>query len=258
MTGRVHTLLSVAVTIAVACIPADLSGSDQKPAQSLEQRLLEDLRVDPFDDEVHRELLMPADRSGDKAPLPNEKDKARKESEELKRKLLEELGAAGVSENENPLLDVAQRMRQAEGLIGQTKSGARTQDLQSEIISKLDELLQQAKKSCKQGASSCNSQSVTSRRPMNQPQPQKQAEAGRKPGTKPAADSNAKPGSSAPRRPDMEEMQDLVKSVWGELPPSQREQMLQLSIEEFLPKYELLIEAYFRRLASETTEADRP
>ena len=49
----------------------------------------------------------------------------------------------------------------------------------------------------------------------------------------------------------MTRMRKVMEELWGELPPRQRQQMLQLPVEEFLPKYELLIEEYFRRLAEE-------
>ena len=39
--------------------------------------------------------------------------------------------------------------------------------------------------------------------------------------------------------------------VWGTLPDSQRELMMQQPLEEFLPAYGPMIEAYFRRLAAE-------
>jgi hypothetical protein len=45
-----------------------------------------------------------------------------------------------------------------------------------------------------------------------------------------------------------------MKQLWGELPEHAREQMLQLPDEEFPPKYESLIEDYFRRLSEEKQE----
>ena len=63
--------------------------------------------------------------------------------------------------------------------------------------------------------------------------------------------TEATPGKAKARRPDMGQMQSLVKKIWGELPDTTREQMLEPLVEEFLPKYELLIEEYFRRLAAE-------
>ena len=42
-----------------------------------------------------------------------------------------------------------------------------------------------------------------------------------------------------------------MKDVWGQLPAREREQMLQSPPEQFLPKYELLLEKYYKRLAEE-------
>ena len=49
----------------------------------------------------------------------------------------------------------------------------------------------------------------------------------------------------------MEEMRSLMNNLWGELPPHVREQMLQTPVEEFIPKYQDLIEDYFRDLSNE-------
>ena len=51
------------------------------------------------------------------------------------------------------------------------------------------------------------------------------------------------------RKPDMERTRARMMRLWGELPPHVREQMLQSPVEDFPPKYELMIEEYFRRLA---------
>ena len=53
------------------------------------------------------------------------------------------------------------------------------------------------------------------------------------------------------RKPDMADMRDVLKGVWGLLPERQREQMLQSYEEQFLPKYEQMIADYFRSLAEE-------
>ena len=42
-----------------------------------------------------------------------------------------------------------------------------------------------------------------------------------------------------------------MKDTWGHLPPRDREQMLQNTPDKFLPKYELLIEQYYKRLAED-------
>ena len=231
--------------------------ADSKPAPSLEEQLLEDLGVDPLDDEVHKELLAPDDgQSGQGASPGGEGETSAEDGDDFKRQLERELGAAAASEEDHPLLDIARRMRLAEDLIGESKSGSQTQDLQEQIVAKLEELLKQAR-SCSKKAGECEAQGVAARQPAGQPR-QKPSVAGRKPGSKPVSNPNAAPGTSDVQRPNLQERENLVKSVWGELPPNLREQVLQLSIEEFLPKYELLIEAYFKRLAREQEGIDSP
>ena len=51
--------------------------------------------------------------------------------------------------------------------------------------------------------------------------------------------------TSAGRYPTAAEM---LKDVWGHLPPHLRQQMEQSANEEFLPQYELEIAEYFRSL----------
>ena len=50
---------------------------------------------------------------------------------------------------------------------------------------------------------------------------------------------------------DLARLQQILKQLWGHLPPKLRDQMQSSSIEEFLPKYEKLIEEYYTRLAEE-------
>ncbi|KKK95447.1 hypothetical protein LCGC14_2672730, partial [marine sediment metagenome] len=77
---------------------------------------------------------------------------------------------------------------------------------------------------------------------------------GQRPSERPATTSDAKSREGEARRPDMARMQEVMKKLWGELPQRDREQMLQSPPEEFLPKYELLIEQYFRRLTEGNDE----
>ena len=46
-------------------------------------------------------------------------------------------------------------------------------------------------------------------------------------------------------------MDDLLRRHWGHLPAKLREQMQSSLKEQFLPKYERVIEDYYRRLAED-------
>jgi len=229
--------------------------------QSLEETLLKDLLADPLDEDVHRELFAPEQQPADPASAKDRLGEPTKDpdkaAEDLDKRLGRELGPAAVSEEESPLLEVARQMRSAEARLGRSDCGPATQNVQDEIVARLEELLKQAR--CGGSAASqptqSQSQQVASRRPVDQPK-QRPGEGVQKTSPKPVRNPQTRAGSSAAQHPDMGQMRDLLKQVWGELPPGQREQMLQCPVEEFLPKYELLIEAYFKRLA-EQQEVDR-
>lgn len=221
-----------------------------EPARSLDDELLDSLGADPID-EFDRELFGPMDKepgptgASDKKPETPSRDR-----EELKRQLLRELGRAAEAEDENPLAAIARRMREVEQRIAQTESGSKTQGLQNGIVASLDELIKQCRSCSKQSSASQSGSKGAARRPVSQPK----KKPGRVPGEQtPKAGGNPSdkpPGKGAPQRPNMDEMKDLIKSVWGELPEAEREQMLEwMSEGEFLPKYEVLIERYFRRLS---------
>ena len=110
-------------------------------------------------------------------------------------------------------------------------------------------MIEQLAKKCCSGA--CQS--------GDQPKPQSQrSQASQpKPGSKPGrGNAPARESTSALRPADpgavrLGDREELMKDLWGHLPPQIREQMLQSYSDEFLPQYELEIERYFRRLAEE-------
>jgi len=237
---------------ALACLsnPGLPAWAASEPARSLDDELLESLGADPID-EFDRELFAPVEKEpGTRDASGKKPDASGRDREELKRQLLRELGRAAEAEEENPLAAIARRMREVEGRIAQTESGSKTQDLQKGIVASLDELVKQCRSCSKQCSASQSGSKVAARRPVSQPKKKPstaQGEQSPKTGGNP---SGKPPGQGAPQRPNMDEMKDLIKSVWGELPEAEREQMLEwMSEGEFLPKYELLIERYFRRLS---------
>ena len=71
-----------------------------------------------------------------------------------------------------------------------------------------------------------------------------------------AKDSTTRPDHPASNEAELLAMRNALKDVWGHLPPKLREQMQSgsFAFEQFLPKYEHLIEAYYTRLAEERKE----
>lgn len=226
---------------AVVAFPLGLgfAAEPTKPSQSIDDELLKDLNSKVSED------LGPAETK------PSEPGQGRGAEDPLPDKLSRELGAAAVSEADNPLVEIAQQMRLAGAFLGRAQSGQRTQEVQADIVARLNKLIKQASSSgqCKPAASK---PSLAERKKVNQPKPPS------KPSSKPAKQGKAakdsknamgKPGAG---HPDPEQMISVLKQHWGELPEHAREQMLQgMGAEEFLPKYELLIEEYYKRLAEE-------
>jgi hypothetical protein len=100
---------------------------------------------------------------------------------------------------------------------------------QEKIVSELDKLIAALEQACKGGGGS-----------------------GANP-TRPLADSKivGGPGGSG----DMIDPKQGEKQ-WGNLPPRQREMIMQSATEGFPPGYEAILQSYFRRLAQEQTADD--
>ncbi|HTN74239.1 MAG TPA: hypothetical protein VL096_03295, partial [Pirellulaceae bacterium] len=195
----------------------------------LDDQLLDDLNSDLLPNVTKPEQTTP---SATKPPI---------EGEDI------ELGAP-----QDPLAKIGERMRAVETLIGRHDTSAGTQDLQKQILRDLDQLLEQTKKQCQNGqcqpgakSSSPSSQSQGGQKPMPGSEP---GEASNKPATD-STDELRKSGEA--KVAEAAAMDQLVKEVWGHLPEKVRSQMQNVGVEQFLPKYEKLIEDYYKRLAEE-------
>ena len=139
-------------------------------------------------------------------------------------------------------------MRVAEELISRQVTSQKTQRLQQQVIEDLNRLIEQLRKQCQSGQ--CNSKSAP--KPGAKPGNKSRAGSGENTGAnQPAKESTERNGGKASDREDLARLQQMLKQIWGHLPPKLRDQMQSSSIEEFLPKYEKLIEDYYTRLAEE-------
>jgi len=237
-------------------------------SDALDRELLEDLEDDLADD-----VDSPAVKAGGDKTKPKARD-AEKPRDTIDEELLRdldlgediELGPDGepVEDDElggetDPLTRIGRKMRAAEALVGKTELTEKTRTIQDEIVSDIDALIQELLKRQQQQQASKSKKprpGTQARRPkVRQPSRRKPGSPGNRESRKPARDSEDRRGK--PKRPeiDMAELNELLKDIWGHLPEKDREQLRQSSVESFLPKYELLIEKYFRRLAEETEES---
>jgi len=219
-----------------------------QPPSTLDEELLEGLGSDPLDP-VDRQSAEPG------APRGEDGEASGRDDEEWQERLRRELGDAAEKESDNPLLEIARKMRDAQGRLDRHDAGSTTQIVQKQIVDDLEKLIDEARKAAKQSAGGqSRAQAVAARKPVGQPPAGGQPQGGQ-PSDRPAAESTQRPrtASGRPREVDLEQVRAIIKELWGELPEREREQMLESPPTEFLPKYELLIEGYFRRLAEEKT-----
>jgi hypothetical protein len=155
---------------------------------------------------------------------------------------------------ENPLLQVARQMQQAESLLAKPQPGNATKKVQDEIVANLDRLLE----SCQNASPSPGGQ--CQQKPGDKKKPGKPGEKSGSPGVKPnpnpknsGAPSPKDPAAAQREAARLRQYHDFI----AKLPQREREQVQGSSIEEFLPKYQALIEAYFRDLAGEQTDRQK-
>jgi hypothetical protein len=144
---------------------------------------------------------------------------------------------------QDPFARIATKMQRSQQALQAGNSQEPTQDLQDEILFDLDALLKNMEKKCKGG--NCNKPGSGSKSGSSS--------AGAKPGQKPATDSSPRvgePGKTA-GADDKSSAEEALRAVWGHLPPKLREAMENVKSDEFLPKYDRLIEEFYRRLAEQ-------
>jgi hypothetical protein len=160
----------------------------------------------------------------------------------------EDLGQSG--EDQDPFGHIARRMKRVESRIARDRADTDTQHQQAEIVNDLAVLIEKLNQQCQCQGEQC--------KPGDKPQdsqrskPSQASKPGEsKSGTSPARESTTKLHNDAVAKPNAQEIRQTMKDAWGNLPERLREQMLQTSVDEFLPKYESMIEQYFKRLAED-------
>lgn len=210
------TTAIVLAAMPVICI-ADEPPTPPKPS-SLDQQLLEGLDLE----------LLQGLPGGAKPAAPADK--------------LSGKTAANTIQSDNPLVLIAERMRQVEGRLAQQDTSAETQAVQKQILAELAQLLEQAKK---QQASGQN-------KPGGSGKGSDQAGTGSgNPTPAPPRDSTNRIEQGTKEAVETADVKDLLRRIWGHLPDKLRDQMQASLSEQFLPKYERVIEEYYKRLAED-------
>ena len=135
---------------------------------------------------------------------------------------------ADLPESQDPLGDVALDMHSVVKKLTKLNTGKPTQETQQEVVAKLDKLIEELEKQC------ANCQGG-----QKGPNP-----------SKPLQDSIIKNGPGGSGK--LHASRDDGKN-WGELPPHERDRILQSMTDGFPAHYQGILERYYKRLAEEKT-----
>ena len=141
---------------------------------------------------------------------------------------------------------IGDSMRNVEGRIAAGDLGKETQQLQKIIAQDLAKLTKQLRQQSSNStfrpgtgaASSASSQNADSQQDP----------------TKPATDSTTRIGQDSGTQAKVEEVEMTMERLWGQLPARIQTQLRGAAVDQFLPKYQLLLEQFYRRLAEQEGE----
>jgi hypothetical protein len=139
-----------------------------------------------------------------------------------------------------PLARIGQQMLEVQSRIAGRDTSAQTQKAQQAIAAELAALIEQARQqcaACKQGGSGSGQGALAGTSGQPVPAPPRDSTDRIEQGTKEAVETA--------------EVHDLLRRFWGHLPDKLRDEMQSSLSEQFLPKYETIIEDYYRRLAED-------
>lgn len=213
MIRSIQTLVLIVAVAVGLIVNCTASAQSKGKSQSLDQQLLDDL---------DRELLkgLPGTKSSSSPPARSENPA--KET---------------IGKSEIPLANLAERMRGVQNRIARRDTSTATQSEQAQILSALDALLEGANQSRQTGGSKGSGT---------------QAGAGSGAETAgPPRDSTNRIERGEKQPTESVDTKDVLRRIWGHLPEKLRDEMQASFSEQFLPKYERLIEEYYKRLAEE-------
>ena len=138
---------------------------------------------------------------------------------------------------------IGDSMRNVEGRIAVGDLGKETQQLQKMIVQDLAKLTKQLRQQSSDSSFRPGTGAASS--------PSSQATDDQQDATKPAADSTSRIGQDTGSQAKVEEVEMVIDQLWGHLPARLQTQLRGAAVDQFLPKYQRLLEQFYRRLAEE-------
>lgn len=179
---------------------------------------------------------------------------------ELSRELRDLIYGPDKPKADDPFESAIQGMRSAKEKMAGRDTGKSTRDIQKKVIEDLEKLIEQAKNQKPPPQSSSGN---PDKKPQGNPDQKPMPQSGDKPEDKPnageggetkpdkARDSSDENRMNREREAELARRRDVIKDVWGHLPPALRQKLLNIAGEKSVPKYDELIRRYFESLAEE-------
>lgn len=260
--------------------PAAKSEADAKEAPP-EEEAVETLEKKPAKPEPAEPAAKPA---ADKTEVPEKaQPAAAKPKSSVSDQLLEGLGLQGDEAAGNPLDAIVERMRTVQQRLQKTETDQQTRQLQTRIVKDLDDLIEKLKNQKPPPPSPNQGQPPPS--PQSDSQPESQPRGGSQP--RPQNSQKQRSGEESQKRQEQQKQQQkqqeaaaeqqskgksrdsdnqlrqgrsveeeaarqrMAKDVWGHLPASLRQELLNVYSEKFLPKYDEMVRKYYEALAEQ-------
>jgi len=162
---------------------------------------------------------------------------------------------------------IAENLRKADQGLSTGETGTETLAAQQKAIEELEKLIDAARSDSRSRNASSPSTAGSEQRAGSNDSPKEQA----------SSTQQDPQGGSASQRPDKASSSDenatapagsanvlqrfranVVRDAWGHLPQRLRDQLLNVSSDKYLPKYDGLVRDYFESLATPGSESPRP
>jgi hypothetical protein len=172
------------------------------------------------------------------------------------------------SDSENPLATIRNRMIAASTILLHGDVSSKSLDVQTKILGELDELIDQIRKESQEESKKKNSSQKSQSTAQGKTGQQQRSNAklptsipDEKKSQSPQVVHGNQPGeaqlNSGQSEVNLAENIRLGEGVWGHLPERVRRQMIASGAVKFLPKYQTLIEEYYRRIADDNASSNR-
>lgn len=215
----IRSLVIGAIMLTTVAAVAQQPRAGGPPAKSLDQQLLDDLNKDLLDGLPGPMAKPPT--SGTVQPPAGE-----------------DLGAP---QSDNPLARIGEKMRLVQERMAAHDTSPETQAVQQQILEELAALLKAQQQVARQNRPRGGAGQGT----------QQADNSGGNTSPGPVTDSTNRIDRGSKEDAETADVQDVLKRFWGHLPEKMRQEMQSALSEQFLPKYERVIEEYYKRLAEE-------